>query len=93
MKIQDVMIVKSTCIQDAVETAIKIFFTGEATSYYLASIVFHDGVAISSETKVCKHSGDIGTSTTYFIPTIINSSLIRVEYCCRYENSRVNRNA
>ena len=87
------MIVKSTCIQDAVKTAIKILFNGEASSYYLASIVFHDGVAISSETKVCKHTGDIETSSTYFIPTIINSSLIRVEYCYGFETTRANRNA
>lgn len=87
------MIVKSTCIQDAVETAIKIFFKGEASRYYLASIVFCDGVAVSTKTEVCKHTGDTDTSTTYFIPTIINSSLIRVEYCYSYETTRVNRNA
>lgn len=81
MNISNVAIIKSESPYAAIQEAIKAFFNFDAASSYLDSIVFEDGVATSVESNFCEFTGDIRISTTYFIPTVINSSLIRVECC------------
>ena len=86
MNVSNVAIIKSESPYAAIQEAIKGFFNEDAAANYLDSIVFEDGVATYVEVENSR-SGATYTTTDYFIPTVINSSLIRVEHC--YDTSVV----
>ena len=85
MNVSNVAIIKSESPYAAIQEAIKGFFNEDAAANYLDSIVFEDGVATSFESNTCEITGNVIHATTYFIPTVINSILIRVEQCRNVE--------
>lgn len=85
MNVLNVAIIKSESPYAAIQEAIKGFFNEDAAASYLDSITFEDGVATSFESNSCEITGNVVSVTTYFIPTIINSLLIRVEQCRNVE--------
>lgn len=80
MNISNTAIIKSESPYAAIQEAIKGFFNELAADNFLEGIALVDGVAESVRVDV-QPSGAEVTTIDYFIPTIINSSLIRVDHC------------
>lgn len=86
MKISNTVIIKSESIHEAVESAIKEIYKDEAAIEYIESLSFVDGVGECKEFNPVSGSGlRKSVTTTYFIPTVINSFLIKIEVCYLFE--------
>ena len=82
MKISNTVIMKSKSIREAVESAIKEVYTEAAAIKYIELLHVVDGVGECKEFNPASESGlRKSVTTTYFIPTVINNSLIKVEIC------------
>ena len=91
MFIDNTLVFKTRSVEVAIKAAITTMYKPEVGEEFIAVLKFEDGVGKCTQTDdFISANKSVWKYTTYFIPTIINSKLIKIEVCS--EGERVSMN-
>lgn len=91
MFIDKTLVFKTRSVEVAIKAAITTMYKPEVAEEYIALLKFEDGIGkyVQSDDFISDNKS-VWKNTTYFIPTIINSTLIKVEVCSEGERIYMN---